>query len=75
MCAKTGTNGCSKKDTVLIDVVGPGAITYSAAGNVLTANATGAIAFQWYQDGAPIAGATGSVYTIAVSGIYCVEAT
>lgn len=47
----------------------------SANGNVLTCTPSSGFSYQWYFNGAPIAGATGSQHTSAQDGYYQVEMT
>ncbi len=47
--------------------------TLTIEGNVLSSSP--ASAYQWYQDGAPISGATGRSYAAEESGLYSVETT
>ena len=74
-CVKTATNGCQKGDSVTITVIEAGAVSYTAAGNDLTALASGSTSYQWFLNNQPIAGATSATYTISEDGSYCVEAT
>ena len=52
-----------------------GALTFCAPGSVvLTANPGGATAYQWFQDGVAITGATAQTYTATATGNYTVTA-
>src|SRR5206468_1817493 len=53
-----------------------GPTTFCSGGNVtLTANATGAISYQWSLNGNPIGAATGTTYSATASGNYSVTVT
>lgn len=71
--------------TVTITVLPDAAIpTISATGGInaacegesieLTANSLGAVSYKWYQNGAVIGGATGSIYNATTTGNYTVSA-
>lgn len=65
--------GCFRSDARIISVVAPGNVSYTVDGNTLNTVATGVIAYQWFLNGNPIAGANSAAYTITESGEYCVE--
>ena len=72
----SNTNGCransAMKQITFID--NPSKPGTWIVGNVLNTNATG-VALQWYFEGTPISGATGSTYNVTASGNYFVMAT
>ncbi|TDX02023.1 Ig-like domain-containing protein [Dinghuibacter silviterrae] len=80
----TDANGCnsaaSNATSVTVEpvpiaptVTAGGPTTFCAGGSVtLTASATGATAFQWFDDGTAITGATSASYTANASGNYTV---
>lgn len=80
----TDANGCnspsSDPTSVTVEpvpaapaVTPGGPTTFCAGGSVtLTASATGATVYQWFQDGAAISGATTNAYTASASGNYTV---
>ena len=83
----TNTNGC-KSSTSLSSSVSinptPATPTVTANGNtpvcqggtvLLTANGSGATAYQWFQGGTSIPGATGATYAAGASGSYTVDIT
>lgn len=49
--------------------------SFSSDGSILTATASGAIAYAWYLNDNLITGANSSTYQLGESGLYCVEAT
>ncbi len=71
-----GSNGCDSTVTLTLSVITVN-VTVTAQGNTLTATVNGPASFQWIDcsNNQPIAGATGSTYTPAVSGSYAVVAT
>jgi len=67
-------NGCVSSDAKQINIGVPN-VTYSVKGDTLRTARNKAIGFVWYLNGAPITGATDSIYIMQESGEYCVEVT
>lgn len=71
----TDANGCTRDTSFVIVFIINFSASITQSGNTLTANATGAVSYQWYLNNQPIAGATGPTYTYTQSGNYYVLAT
>lgn len=73
----TATNGCGSavsSGLVITENATP-TVTVSASGNVLSAQASDAVSYQWFLDGTPINGATSADYTPSGAGNYSVTIT
>ncbi len=83
--AVTDGNGCTSTASSGVTVsvnptpatpltVAGGLTTFCNGDNVdLSANASGATSYQWYQNGTAISGATSNLYTATASGVYTVR--
>ncbi len=78
----SGSNNCSATDTVNIVVnplpqvsVSPNTIQQACAGTPVTMSASGAVNYQWMNNGNPISGATQANYTTTSAGSYTVMGT
>jgi PKD repeat protein len=63
--------GCIGRDTIIIALGVNPTSAITASGSLLTAGSAG-ISYQWYLNGAPIAGATSSSYNATQGGAYTV---
>jgi len=72
----SNTNGCRANSTMkqITFIDNPSKPGTWIIGNVLNTNATG-VDLQWYFEGTPISGATGSTYDVTASGNYFLMAT
>lgn len=67
-------NGCTVvSNQVTVSVYSPLPVTISVNGDTLTSYS--AVTYQWYLNGAPIAGATSQTYIASTGGTYTVEVT
>ncbi|MFN5910069.1 MAG: S8 family serine peptidase [Bacteroidota bacterium] len=69
-----GSNTTTSTNYVIVNPL-PAVPTITQNGNSLTAQAPGATSYQWFLNGAPIAGATTSTIQISQSGAYSVTVT